>query len=89
MAETVAQEEQIQEIFQEFLLCCRYGEKEGILKVFEWLESVGKSKREFVSRDQCKAIFNAAGNGHDECLKTILLNCKPALDVNCENESGK
>lgn len=67
----------------EFILCCRYGEIEAVQEIL----SQTQSKQELVSRDNNKAVFMAAGNGHTDVLKLLL--CHITLDtINTGNEEG-
>lgn len=91
--------EQEVEFFQEFLQCCRYGEKQEISECLEAISSSasasGSAKAttisEFISKDGYKALFHVCGNGHAECLELILSQCAGSslFDVNFGNESGK
>jgi ankyrin repeat protein len=66
--------------YEEFLLCCRFGEYENVQ---EYL----KISSEIVMKNSGKSLFMAAGNGHVQVLKLLLAYTTPKL-LNTPNEEG-
>ncbi|KAJ3369464.1 hypothetical protein HDU91_007208 [Kappamyces sp. JEL0680] len=66
--------------FQEFVMCCRYGEEAEV-------EEILNVEPLFAFRENCRALFMAAGNGHVKVLSLLLRAATPEL-VNTANEEG-